>query len=44
METIFSNGIWFGEYADFDYLADDGEGNTVIRNQVADGECFVVEE
>jgi hypothetical protein len=39
----YSNGVWEGEYHDFDYLATDSDGNTVIHNQVDDGECWEVE-
>ena len=44
METVYTNGVWTGVYADFDYLVTDSQGNTVIRNQVDDGECVVIEE
>lgn len=44
METVYSNGGWEGGYQDFDYLETDGQGNTVIRNQVDDGECWIVGE
>lgn len=44
METIYTNGLWTGGYEDFDYLSQDSQGNTVIHNQVDDGECWVVGE
>ena len=43
-ETIYTNGNWTGTREDFDYLATDDDGNAIIRNQVDDGECFVVED
>lgn len=43
METIYSNGAWTGVRSDFDYLETDSQGNTVIHNQVDEGECVVVE-
>jgi hypothetical protein len=44
MKTIYSNGIWTGVYSDFDYLVTDSQGNTVIQNQVDDGECWQIGE
>ena len=42
METVYTNGVWTGVYADFDYLGTDSQGNTIIRNQVDDGECWII--
>lgn len=44
MEIVYSNGLWTGVHSDFDYLASDGEGNTIIHNQVDDGECWQIGE
>lgn len=43
METVYSNGVWEGGYQDFDYLGTDSHGNTVVYNQVDDGECCEIE-
>jgi len=42
METIYSNGKWTGVHSDFDYLSQDSQGNTIIQNQVDEGECVVL--
>jgi len=44
MEKVYSNGEWSGAYSDFDYLDTDSEGNTIICNQVDDGDCWEIYE
>lgn len=44
MEKVYSNGEWSGAYSDFDYLDTDSEGNTMICNQVDDGDCWEIYE